>query len=62
MNFKKLSLGLTVAGLAFVTLTPKAQAFQFFTSIRLRVPLLASLILTLNYRPILVIPFCLISP
>ena len=30
MNFKKLSLGLTVAGLAFVTLTPKAQAFQFF--------------------------------
>jgi hypothetical protein len=29
MNFKKLSLGLTVAGLTFVTLTPKAQAFQF---------------------------------
>ena len=29
MNFKKLSFGLTVAGLAFVTLTPKAQAFQF---------------------------------
>ena len=28
MNFKKLSFGLTVAGLAFVTLTPKAQAFQ----------------------------------
>jgi hypothetical protein len=30
MNFKKLSLGLTVAGLAFVALTPKAHAFQFF--------------------------------
>ena len=30
MNFQKLSLGLTIAGLTFVTLTPKAEAFQFF--------------------------------
>jgi hypothetical protein len=29
MNLKNLSLGLTLTGLAFVTLTPKAQAFQF---------------------------------
>jgi len=29
MNLKNLSLGLTLTGLAFVALTPKAQAFQF---------------------------------
>jgi len=29
MNLKNFSLGLTLVGLGFVTLTPKAQAFQF---------------------------------
>jgi hypothetical protein len=29
MNTKNFSLGLTLVGLGFVTLTPKAQAFQF---------------------------------